>query len=134
MKIGKIIAVASLAVAAGQSLVANAATATVCAGAAAKSEPFGAVGTPRTETGTDIFVKTGFSVQCSNNVHMAYNEVSSNSIGVVAVSAKGNQIAGGNSNGGAIGVLGTCGTGSTACGATDVTGKLDDVKVKGSSS
>jgi hypothetical protein len=123
MKIGKIVAIATLAIAAGQAVTATAATGTVCTGGTAKkADMFGGTGTPVTDTSTSLFVKTGFSAQCSANVFMNYNDASATSFGVAAVSAKGNQIAGGNSNGGAIGVLGKCSAAS--CAVADVQGTI----------
>lgn len=131
MKISKILAVAALAVAAGQAVTANAATATVCSGAAAanKLDIFGGPGTPVGSTAA--FVKTGFSVQCSANVHMAYNEVSATSFGVISASTKGNQYFGGNSNGGAVAVIDKCAAAN--CVAADVTDHTAVAAVAGSS-
>ena len=132
MKISKIIAIATLAVAAGQSFNAFAAsTGTACSGGTAASiSPFGAVGASN-ET-TDSFVKTGFTIQCSTNVAMSYNDVSATLFGVVAGSVKGNQVVGGNSNGGAIRQIDVCAT--TGCTTTVVDGKVTDAAVAGSSS
>lgn len=106
MKISKIVAIATLAVAAGQSFNAFAASssAQVCSGAAGAQLPWGAVGASNSDA--DSFIKTGFSVQCSNNVFMNYNDVSATIFGVAAASSKGNQVVGGNSNGGAIRQIG----------------------------
>lgn len=132
MKISKIIAIATLAVAAGQSFNAFAAsTGTACSGGTAASiNPFGAVGASNVTT--DSFVKTGFTVQCSTNVAMSYNDVSATLFGVVAGSVKGNQIVGGNSNGGAIKQLSVCA--STGCTTTGVDAAVTDAAVAGSSS
>jgi hypothetical protein len=114
MKISKIVAIATLAVAAGQSVNAIAASVsgTVCAGQAMSATPFGGVGV--TNADTNSFVKTGFSVQCSSNVIMNYNDVSATVFGVAAGSLKGNTVVGGNSNGGAIRQIGNpCAT--TGC-------------------
>jgi hypothetical protein len=124
MKISKIITIATLAVAAGQSFNAFAASASVCSGgSAASATPFGSVGEQRTATGTDVFVKTGFTIQCSNNVAMDYNEVSATLFAVAAASVKGNQVVGGNSNGGAIKQVGS------ACPTTGCTAALVDTAV-----
>jgi hypothetical protein len=134
MKISKILAIATLAVAAGQSFNALAASASVCSGGgAASAAPFGSVGEQRTASGTDIFVKTGFTVQCSNNVIMDYNEVSATVFAVAAASVKGNQVVGGNSNGGAIKQTGNpCAT--TGCTATEVDAAIiSNVVISGSS-
>jgi hypothetical protein len=134
MKISKILAIATLAVAAGQSFNVLAATANVCAGGgAASATPFGPVGEQRTAAGTDIFVQSGFTVQCSNNVAMNYNEVSATIFGVAAASVKGNQVVGGNSNGGAIKQIGSpCPT--TGCTAALVDTATTDDAVTGAGS
>ncbi len=116
MKISKILAIATLAVAAGQSFNAIAVTATACTGVAGSITPFGTVGESRSDTTS--FVKTGFSVQCSSNVWMNYNDVSATVFGVAAASVKGNQVVGGNSNGGAIKQIGS------ACPTTGCTSAL----------
>lgn len=132
MKISKIIAIATIAVAAGQSLNAFAAsTGTACSGGTAASiNPFGSVGASNVTT--DSFVKTGFTVQCSTNVAMSYNDVSATLFGVVAGSVKGNQIVGGNSNGGAIKQIGVCAT--TGCTDAGVKAEVTNAAVAGSSS
>ena len=131
MKISKILAIATLAVAAGQSFNAFAASGTACTGGTATSvTPFAAVGESNTDTSS--FVKVGFTIQCSNNVVMDYNDVSATMFGVVAGSVKGNQVVGGNSNGGAIRQIKACAT--TGCTATDVSGEIESAEVTGSSS
>lgn len=131
MKISKIVAIATLAVAAGQSFNALSATGTACAGGTATSVILFATAVGEPNSNTDSFVKVGFTVQCSNNVIMDYNDVSATVFGVVAASAKGNQVVGGNSNGGAIRQIKACAT--TGCIATDVSDKLTDGAVTGSS-
>ena len=116
MKIDKIVAVAALAIAAGQSFTVQAATASACAGVAGSQQPFGNVGATRSDTNS--FVKVGFSIQCSNNVLMNYDDISATVFSVGAGSAKGNAAFAGNSNGGAIRQLATCP--STGCTASEV--------------
>lgn len=133
MKISKIVAIATLAVAAGQSFnaFAGSSTGTACAGAATTVLPFGAVGA--TNADTESFIKTGFSVQCSSNVIMNYNDVSATVFGVAAASTKGNQVVGGNSNGGAIKQIGSpCPT--TGCTQGLVDTATTNAAVTGSSS
>lgn len=133
MKISKIVAIATLAVAAGQSFnaFAGSSTGTACSGGTAASiQPWGSVGASNADA--DSFVKTGFTVQCSSNVSMSYNDVSATVFGVVAGSVKGNQIVSGNSNGGAIKVLQACPT--TGCTDTAVQGLTGDASVTGGGS
>lgn len=97
----KMVAVAALA---ATGLAAqNALAATGCTGTASKLSINGGSGATTTST----FFKGGFDVQCSNNVNLQYTENTSR-LDVGAVSVKGNQYFGGNSNGGAIRALGKC--------------------------
>lgn len=70
------------------------------------------------------FIRNGFDFNCSNNVHLAYNEVSANLFIVGSGSAKGNQYFAGNSNGGAISAKGTCTGTNQSCGTADITTAL----------
>lgn len=110
-----LVAVAALAVVA-VSNQANAATAAACTGTATKISINGGSGATTAST----FFKTGFEVQCSNNVIASYNENSSNLFTVGAGSVKGNQIVAGNSNGGAIKVVGKCSGTNSACVSSDI--------------
>ena len=82
-------------------------------------------GGPGAIVGTPIFIRTGFDVQCSSNTIVSYNEFSGVLFAVAAGSAKGNQLFGGNTNGGAVVASSTACTSSTkSCVATDITGEL----------
>ena len=72
----------------------------VCKGVAGRAKIYGGSGTP-VGTGA-LFIKTGFDIQCSNNVLLQFAEVSANAAAVAAGSLKGNQSFSGQSNGGAI--------------------------------
>ena len=63
------------------------------------------------------FVKTAFTVKCSNNVFSNYSE-SAVALGVVAGSAKGKNYFGGGTGAGGIIPMGTCAT--TGCSTTEV--------------
>jgi hypothetical protein len=88
-------------------------------GSAIKSTVNGGSGTP--VTGTIIFVKTGFDVQCSSNTFVSYNEVSGTAFAVASGSTKGNQSFTGTSNGGAVAVSAKCTGTNDACTFGDVT-------------
>jgi hypothetical protein len=91
-----------------------------CDGAtAAKYNQFGAPGTPYTTANS--FVKTGFSVQCSSNTYVAYQNISGTQFLVGAGSAKGNQSFRGSSNGGAVITHTVCTSTNQACSAGDAT-------------
>lgn len=118
MKIAKIIAVASLAVAAGQAMADVA-----CSSGSARSVGlFGGSGQP--VTGTINFIRTGFNVMCSSSVILHYQEVSGTLFTVAAGSAKGNQSVKGSSNGGSITVYSKCSGTNDACTDGDVTAAL----------
>jgi len=98
----------------------NAAPVAVCAGASAtKWNVAGGPGAPYTTA--DSFIKTGFSVQCSSNTHVAFQNVSGTLFIVGAGSAKGNQTVKGSSNGGAVVTHTKCTSTNDACSAADVT-------------
>lgn len=80
--------------------------ASACLGTAQKNTIYGGSGNPVT-TGA-LFIKTGFDVQCSNNVLMQLQEVSANAGAVASGSLKGNQSFSGHSNGGAITARAKC--------------------------
>ena len=72
----------------------------VCGGTAQKTAVYGGSGNPITTSA--VFIKSGFDVQCSNNVLMYAIELSGNSAAVASGSLKGNQSFQGQTNGGAI--------------------------------
>jgi hypothetical protein len=82
-------------------------------------------GGPGAVVATPVFAKTGFDVQCSSNTVVSYNEVSGTLFAVAAGSGKGNQLFGGNTNGGAVTASTTACTGTNkACLGSDVSGEL----------
>lgn len=90
----------------------------VCTGStAAKYNIYGGPGQPVTEASS--FVKTGFSVQCSANTYVTFQNHSATDFRVGSASAKGNQSYRGSSNGGAVVLNAACGTGSTPCAQSD---------------
>lgn len=89
---------------------------TACTGTATRININGGSGATTVST----FFKSGFTVQCSNNVIASYTENSANLLTVAAGSIKGNQVVAGNSNGGAIKVVGTCTGTNQACVASDI--------------
>lgn len=98
----------------------SATPAAICAGSTAtKWNVAGGPGTPYTTA--DSFIKTGFSVQCSANTHVAFANVSGTLFTVGAGSAKGNQTVKGSSNGGAVVTHTKCTSTNDACSAADVT-------------
>jgi hypothetical protein len=110
---------AAVALAALSQLASAASSVTVCGGGLGGKVTVGASsGTPLSDTTTHPFLRSGFEVQCSNNVHMAMQEVDSTLFVVGSASAKGNQYFGGSSNGGAVKVYGQCAAGTT-CAAVD---------------
>jgi len=117
MKISKIIAVATLAVAAGQAM----ATEACSSGSARSVQLFGGSGVP---VASPVFIRTGFNVMCSSSVILHYSEVSGTLFTVAAGSAKGNQSVKGSSNGGSITVYSKCSGTNDACTAGDVTTAL----------
>ena len=104
-----------LAVAAVTSLSANAATASVCTGAAAAN---GQAVPPGTN-----FVKVGFTPKCSSNVILTYEDTSATVFKVGAASLKGKTVFAGSSLGGAVGNVAVCGTSPCTSGevATGIT-------------
>lgn len=111
----KLFAISLIGVAAAFSGTASAAVATACGGGnATKVDVFGG---PGAVVASPNFVKTGFSVQCSSNVYLEYNEVSGTLFVVGAASKKGNQYVGGSSAGGAVKVYNKCA--ADPCTATD---------------
>lgn len=92
----------------------------VCAGGTA--EKFNVAGGPGVPyTVADSFVKVGFSVQCSSNVHAAFANVSGTQFLVGSGSGKGNQSFRGSSNGGAVVTHTVCTGTNAACTAGDAT-------------
>lgn len=88
----------------------------VCTGStAAKYNVYGGPGQPVTEATS--FIKTGFSVQCSANTFVTFQDHSATDLRVGSASVKGNQSYRGSSNGGAVVLHGACA--GTACAATD---------------
>jgi hypothetical protein len=70
------------------------------------------------------FTRTGFNIQCSNNVSMSILENDNTKATVGAVSLKGNQRFGGNSNGGAVNATAKCS--ADPCPTGDVTTALSE--------
>jgi hypothetical protein len=112
--------------AAAPSIALAAANATVTAGTqysacdggvAAKYDQYGGPGA--VVTTTDTFVKVGFSVQCSANTFVRFNDVSTTQFLVGAGSSKGNQSFRGSSNGGAVVLNAQCTGTNQACTSTD---------------
>lgn len=94
------------------------ANADVCTGsAAAKYSVYGGPGTPVTEPTS--FIKTGFSVQCSANTYVTFQNWSGTDFRVGSASVKGNQSYKGSSNGGAVVLNAACGQSTTPCAQTD---------------
>lgn len=90
----------------------------VCTGStAAKYSVYGGPGQPVTEATS--FIKTGFSVQCSANTYVTFQNHSGTDFRVGSASVKGNQSYRGSSNGGAVVLNAACGTGSTPCAQSD---------------
>lgn len=91
-----------------------------CDGAsAAKYDQFGGSGSPYTTAGS--FVKTGFSVQCSANTFVHFQNTSGTQFLVGSGSAKGNQSFRGSSNGGAVVTHTQCSGTNNACVSNDST-------------
>jgi hypothetical protein len=127
------------ALAAGVAAIAGPVTAdsayVVCDGAAAGAGKTDVLGGPGAVVSTGaVFTRSGFAIQCSNNVHMSINEVSDTLAVVGSGSAKGNQYFGGHTNGGAISPLGKCTGTNSACTTTDVTSAITAAKNAASSS
>jgi len=94
------------------------ANADVCTGqTAAKYDVYGGPGTPVTVA--ESFIKTGFSVQCSANTFVTFQNVDATSFRVGSASVKGNQSYKGSSNGGAVVLSTACGQSTTPCAQTD---------------
>lgn len=92
-------------------------------------------GGPGAIVATPVFVRTGFDVQCSSNTIVSYNEVSSTLFAVASGSAKGNQLFGGHTNGGAVTASTTACSGTNkACVASDVGGELGRMVTAGTGS
>lgn len=72
-------------------------------------------------TNTPVFVQQGFTAQCSANTHVSFREPSNSNAVTLGLSLKGNQVFGGNSNGGAINSLIKCVGSTTSNGACTVT-------------
>jgi hypothetical protein len=90
----------------------------VCTGStAAKYDVYGGPGTPVTESTS--FIKTGFSVQCSANTFVTFQNWSATDFRVGSTSAKGNQSYKGSSNGGAVVLNAACGQSTTPCAQSD---------------
>lgn len=94
-----------------------------CNGTAGKSTVYGGSGNPVTTNA--LFIKTGFDIQCSNNVLLQWSEVSANAAAVASGSLKGNQSFNGHSNGGAIVAVKKCSGINDMCLDADVAGALD---------
>jgi hypothetical protein len=90
----------------------------VCTGAlAAKYTVYGGPGTPVTEATS--FIKTGFSVQCSANTFVTFQNWGGTDFRVGSASVKGNQAYKGSSNGGAVVLSAACGQSTTPCAQSD---------------
>ena len=94
-----------------------------CDGATAQKTAIN--GGPGAIVASAVFVKTGFAVQCSSNTIVSYNEVSGTLFAVAAGSAKGNQLFGGHTNGGAVTASTiACTSPTKSCTGSDVAGEL----------
>ena len=92
-------------------------------------------GGPGAIVASAVFVKTGFAVQCSSNTIVSYNEVSPTLFAVASGSAKGNQLFGGHTNGGAVTASTTACTSPTkSCTGANVSGELTRVVTAGGGS
>lgn len=94
-----------------------------CNGTAGKSAVYGGSGNPVTTNA--LFIKTGFDIQCSNNVLLQWSEVSANAAAVASGSLKGNQSFNGQSNGGAIVAVAKCTGDNDMCLDANVTSALN---------
>lgn len=103
----------------------------ICKGTAGKAVIYGGPGEPITTGAT--FIKTGFDIQCSNNVLLAAQEVSSNAAAVASGSLKGNQSFSGHSNGGAIVARAKCSGDNDMCLDADVSSALSTAVADSSS-
>lgn len=83
------------------SLSSLAAAMNVCGGGAADKVAVAPAGTP-------VFIRTGFSFNCSSNSIVVYTEQSTTLLTVGATSVKGSEYFGGHTDGGAVKSLGTC--------------------------
>lgn len=108
----------------------SAATA-ICRGTASKGLIYGGSGNP-ISTGA-LFIKTGFDVQCSNNVLLQAQEVSANAAAVASGSLKGNQTFSGHSNGGAIVAFKKCTGDNDSCIDDNVTEAIEAAATAASS-
>lgn len=106
-----------------------------CACDGGKAQKTSINGGSGTVVATPVFTKTGFDVQCSSNTVVSYNEVSGTLFAVAAGSGKGNQLFGGNSNGGAVTASTTGCTGTNkSCTGANVSGELTRTVALGSGS
>lgn len=81
----------------------------VCDGSVAGAGKTTVMGGPgAVVTNPVAFTRTGFNIQCSNNVSMSIVENDATKATVGSVSLKGNQRFGGNTNGGAINATSKC--------------------------
>lgn len=97
----------------------------VCDGAVAGAGKTTVMGGPGAVVASPAaFTRTGFNIQCSNNVSMSILENDNTKATIGSVSLKGNQRFGGNSNGGAINATSKCST--DPCPAGDVTTALSE--------
>jgi hypothetical protein len=93
----------------------------------------GAAGTSTVNGGSGVvvqnpvFVKNGFTVQCSASTVVAYNEVSGTLFAVASGSRKGNQSFAGSSNGGAVTTSAKCSGTNDACTGANVSTALGTV-------
>lgn len=104
----------------------------ICRGTADKALIYGGSGNP-ISTGA-MFIKTGFDVQCSNNVLLQAQEVSANAAAVASGSLKGNQTFAGHSNGGAIVARAKCTGDNDMCLDANVTTAIQAAVAEASSS
>lgn len=125
-----LVAASSSAMAAGVAAIAGPITQgnnyTVCDSTVAGGGKTSVNGGPGAVPTASVFTRTGFEVQCSANVQMAFSEVTPTAAAVGAVSVKGNQRFGGHSNGGAIGAQSKCTAAS--CVATEAADALGTAK------
>jgi hypothetical protein len=103
----------------------------ICNGVSGKAQIYGGSGNPLSTGAT--FIKTGFDVQCSNNVLLQLREVTANTAAVASGSLKGNQSFKGHSNGGAVIAHLKCTGDNDMCLTANVTTAMDAAVLESSS-
>lgn len=109
------------------SSVSMAATIDICTGTAGNATN----AVPSDTTGAS-FVRTGFTAKCSANTQVKFDQTATYAA-VGSTSTKGNQVYGGNTNGGAVAVDTAVTCASTGCTATNAATALTNALAAGSS-